>query len=76
MTERSVPGRARTLFDLVLRTVTNFLQQQGMQWAGAVAFYLVLSIPPLLIAATSMADAIFGDGQAQEYIVSAVTNRS
>lgn len=74
MTDHSVSGRAKTLFDLVFRTVKNFFEQQGMQWAGAVAFYLVLSIPPLLIAATSVADAIVGDGQGKQYIVSAVTN--
>lgn len=74
MTDHSATGRARTLFDLAFNTVKNFFRQQGMQWAGAVAFYLVLSIPPLLIAATSLADAIVGDGQGRQYIVSAVTN--
>jgi membrane protein len=73
MSDESPGGRFRSLVGVVRQTVENFLNQQGMQWAGAVAFYLVLSIPPLLIAATSIADAIVGSGEAQEYIVSTVT---
>lgn len=65
--------RFKMLIDVVRRTVMNFLNQEGMQWAGAVAFYLVLSIPPLLIAATTIAGAAIGDGEAQEYIVDTVT---
>jgi membrane protein len=73
MSDHDPQGRLAQLFDVVRRTITNFFRKQGMQWAGAVGFYLSLSIPPLLIAASSIAISIFGDDAAQEYITDAMT---
>lgn len=42
------------------RTVRNYLNEEGLQWLGAVAFYLVLSVPPLLIAAVSIGIVLVG----------------
>lgn len=73
MVDESVTDRAKALFDVVRRTVLNFLNQEGMQWAGAVAFYLVLSVPPMLIAASSIAILFMGSEQAQQVITDTVT---
>ena len=73
MADQSVTDRAKTLFDIVRRTVLNFLNQEGMQWAGAVAFYLVLSVPPMLIAASSIAILVMGSERAQQMITDTVT---
>ena len=53
--------------------VTNFADQEGMQWSGAVAFYLILSVPPLVIAAFSIAVAVVGEGTARDFVTSQVT---
>ena len=73
MSPQTATDRAKVLFDIVRRTVMNFLNQEGMQWAGAVAFYLVLSVPPMLIAASSIAIMFVGGDRAQELITDTVT---
>lgn len=55
------------------RTVKNFVDQEGVQWSGALAFYLVLSVPPLLIAAFSVSVAVVGEDTAREYVAAQVT---
>jgi membrane protein len=57
---------------VLLRAVANFVKQEGMQWAGAVAFYLVLSVPPLVIAATSIAITVAGSEAAEDFITEQV----
>ena len=44
-----------------------------MQWAGATAFYLILSVPPLLIAAFSVGVVVVGPDVAREYITQQIT---
>ncbi len=60
--------RLLTAWRVARRTVTDFLAEEGIQWSGAVAFYLVLSIPPLLIAATSIAITVIGEEAASRFI--------
>lgn len=55
------------------RAVRNFVDQEGVQWSGALAFYLVLSVPPLLIAAFSVSVAVVGEETAREYVAAQVT---
>ena len=50
MIEKRLPKRLRPAWRVVRRTVRNYLDEEGLQWSGAVAFYLVLSVPPLLAA--------------------------
>jgi membrane protein len=57
---------------VLVRAVVNFVTQEGMQWAGAIAFYLVLSVPPLLIAATSVAVTVVGSEAAEGFITGQV----
>lgn len=52
--------------------MTNYLDEEGLQWSGAVAFYLVLSVPPLLIAAVSIGVAVVGADQARSFLVGQV----
>jgi membrane protein len=54
------------------RTVSNYLDEEGLQWSGAVAFYLVLSVPPLLIAAVSIGVVLVGADRAQSFLVEQV----
>lgn len=42
------------------RTVRAFVDDSGLMWSSSIAFYLVLSVPPLLIAFTSIGLAIVG----------------
>lgn len=64
----SLPDPIRYAVDVTRRTIANFLNQEGIQWAGAVAFYLILSIPPLLIAGFSVAVVIVGEDTARTYL--------
>lgn len=57
---------------IVRRTVANYLDEEGLQWSGAVAFYLVLSMPPLLIAAVSIGVVIVGAETARSFLVDQV----
>jgi membrane protein len=72
-TSATISARSKTLFNVVWRTVENFFDQQGMQWAGAVAFYLALSVPPLLIAGSSIAVSVFDSEEAKEILTRTVT---
>jgi membrane protein len=74
MSDESPGGRLKLLVGIVRRTVTNFLDQDGMQWAGAVAFYLALSVPPLLIAASSIAISMVGGEEAKEFVTRTVAS--
>ncbi len=70
--ERRIPKRIRPAWRVVRRTIANFLDEEGLQWSGAVAFYLVLSVPPLLIAAVSIGVVVVGADAAQSFLVGQV----
>jgi membrane protein len=70
--DRYVPKPVRPAWRVVRRTATNYLDEEGLQWSGAVAFYLVLSVPPLLIAAMSMGVVFIGTERAQTFLVDQV----
>lgn len=72
MIHRRLPKRVRPAWRVGRRTVTNYLDEEGLQWSGAVAFYLVLSVPPLLIAAVSIGVAVVGAEQARSFLVGQV----
>lgn len=55
------------------RAIRNFIDQEGVQWSGAIAFYLVLSVPPLLIAAFSIGVTVVGAETARGYIADQIT---
>jgi membrane protein len=53
-----LPRRLRILFLIGHRVVFGFLNHNGMSYAAAMAFWLVLSLPPLVIAVSSVATAL------------------
>jgi len=68
MIDERLPKRLRPAWRVVRRTVRNYLDEEGLQWSGAVAFYLVLSVPPLLIAAVSIGIALVGADTARSFL--------
>ena len=70
--ERRIPRTLRPGWRAARRTISNYLDEEGLQWSGAVAFYLVLSVPPLLIAAVSIGVVVVGADQAQSFLVDQV----
>lgn len=72
MIEKRLPKRIRPAWRVVRRTAANYLDEEGLQWAGAVAFYLVLSVPPLLIAAVSIGVVLVGADRAQTFLIDQV----
>ncbi len=70
--DRHLPKRIRPAWRVVRRTITNFVDEEGLQWSGAVAFYLVLSVPPLLIAAVSIGVVLVGAESARSFLVDQV----
>lgn len=70
--ERRLPKRIRPVWRVMRRMVKNYFDEEGLQWSGAVAFYLVLSVPPLLIAAVSIGVVVVGAERAQSFLVSQV----
>jgi membrane protein len=70
--ERRIPKQIRPAWRVVRRTLANYLDEEGLQWSGAVAFYLVLSVPPLLIAAVSIGVVVVGADAAQSFLVGQV----
>lgn len=68
MVEQRLPKRLRPAWRVVRRTVRNYLDEEGLQWSGAVAFYLVLSVPPLLIAAVSIGIVLVGPDAARSFL--------
>lgn len=70
--ERRIPKRIRPAWRAGRRTATNYLDEEGLQWSGAVAFYLVLSVPPLLIAAVSIGVVVVGADAAQSFLIGQV----
>jgi membrane protein len=68
MIDKRLPKRLRPAWRVVRRTVRNYLDEEGLQWSGAVAFYLVLSVPPLLIAAVSIGIALVGADTARSFL--------
>ncbi len=70
--DRHLPKRLRPAWRVVRRTVANYFDEEGLQWSGAVAFYLVLSVPPLLIAAVSIGVVVVGPESARSFLVDQV----
>jgi len=68
MIDERLPKRLRPAWRVVRRTVRNYVDEEGLQWSGAVAFYLVLSVPPLLIAAVSIGVVVVGADAARTFL--------
>jgi membrane protein len=65
---RWLPRRPRLLFLILFRTVSGFVRHDGLSWSAAMAFWLVLSLPPLLIALSSVSVMLLGQESAQRLL--------
>lgn len=65
---RWLPRRLRLVLLVLYRTVTGFVRHDGLSWSAAMAFWLVLSLPPLLIALSSVAVTLLGQESAQQLL--------
>lgn len=72
MARSGIRGTVTRAARAVWRAARNFLAQEGVQWSGAVAFYLILSVPPLLVAAFSIGVAVVGEQTARDFLNSQV----
>jgi membrane protein len=68
MIDKRLPKQLRPAWRVVRRAVRNYLDEEGLQWSGAVAFYLVLSVPPLLIAGVSIGIVLVGADSARSFL--------
>jgi membrane protein len=53
-----LPRRVRMIGVIAHRVVFGFLKNEGMSYSAAMAFWLVLSLPPLVIAVSSVASVL------------------
>ncbi|HVM31330.1 MAG TPA: YihY/virulence factor BrkB family protein [Candidatus Limnocylindrales bacterium] len=67
-----LPRRLRALFLVGHRVGFGWLNHDGMSWSAAMAFWLVLSLPPLVIAVSSVAVRFMDDENAREIIADQV----
>jgi membrane protein len=63
-----LPRRLRILFLIGHRVGFGWLNHDGMSWSAAMAFWLVLSLPPLVIAVSSVAARFIDQDNAREII--------
>ncbi|MDP8903804.1 MAG: YihY/virulence factor BrkB family protein [Chloroflexota bacterium] len=62
---RRVPRPARLAFLVGFRAVSGFIRHDGLSWSAAMAFWAVLSLPPLLVALSALAVTVVGRETAQ-----------
>ncbi len=66
--------RVRRGLQLLLAVVRGYLADDGFTWASATAFYLILSLPPLLVAASAVAIRVIGEERAGDLILDQVAD--
>jgi YihY family inner membrane protein len=69
---RLLPRRLRLAALIGYRSIAGFYRHNGLTWAASMAFWLTLSVPPLLIALTSVAQQVLGQETAQQLIADQV----
>ncbi|MDQ3938802.1 MAG: YihY/virulence factor BrkB family protein [Chloroflexota bacterium] len=72
---RRLPRRIRLAFLLGFRAISGFVRHDGLTWSAAMAFWLVLSLPPLLIAFASLSVELLGDPSARSALAEQVTTQ-
>jgi membrane protein len=65
---RLLSRRLRILFIVSHRVAFGFVRHDGMSWSAAMAFWLVLSLPPLVIASSSVAVQLIGTENARDVL--------
>ena len=71
----SLPRRARLAFLIGYRSVANFFRHHGVSWSASIAFWLVLSLPPLLIALSSLIGQFLGHETARAVLADQVASQ-
>ncbi len=56
------------------RAVEGFLEHEGLQYAGGMAYFAVLSLFQLIVLAVVVLSIFLGEGPAREFVVEAVDN--
>lgn len=69
---RKLPRRVRLPLLMVYRVAVSFVRHDGLTWAASMAFWLTLSVPPLLIGLSSMAMALFGQEAVRQVLAEQV----
>lgn len=68
-----VPRRLRLALLVLRRAGARFTAHHGLSWAASIAFYVSLSVPPLLIALTDLAGSLLGSEELRASIIDQVT---
>jgi membrane protein len=69
---RRVPRRARLVLLHVRYVLARFATHHGLSWSAAIAFWAILSLPPLLIALGSLGALLFGEEAVRTIVVEQV----
>lgn len=72
---RRIPRRGRLAFLVGFRAVSGFVRHDGLSWSAAMAFWLVLSVPPLLIAMSSLAVELLGREEARSILAEQIASQ-
>lgn len=72
---RLLPRRVRIAYLIGFRAVAGFFRHDGLSWAAAMAFWFVLSLPPLLIALSSLTTAVVGREAARALLAEQVASQ-
>ena len=67
-----MPRRLRLALLTAHRVASGFIRHDGLSWAAAIAFWLVLSLPPLLIALTTISTSLLGAETARDLVADQV----
>lgn len=70
-----LPRRLRLAFLVGYRSLANFFRHHGVSWSAAIAFWLVLSLPPLLIALSSVIGQLLGQETARAVLAEQVASQ-
>lgn len=69
-----LPAPLRATVEIVARTIDEFLEDGAPRLAAALAYYLLIALAPLLIAAATIAGALFARQEVRDSILGAAYN--
>lgn len=69
---RLLPRRLRLAALVGYRSVAGFVRHDGLTWAASMAFWLTLSLPPLLVGMSSVVSALLGQDFAKQLLAEQV----
>jgi membrane protein len=66
------PWRLKTIVEVVSKSVSAWIEDNGSSLGAALAFYTLFSVAPILIIAVSIAGYVFGDDNAQTQVLTQI----